>query len=220
MADNIDKNDYEKLSKACCKLTEFRDYRMDDYISILFNTVLDFQMKTPAVTKADAYYKQNNWSKIRTHQDLKKVLLHYPNTKKSNTQLAQYLWGNNHWSRAKLLRELVQYLETQKINGYKSLLRWIKTASYENIKGKIQVRNNETGRVIHSIGPVLFEWLRLRLGEPTVKADVHVTNFIKQTLGYSPNSEEIKFTLIKIAKDMKIEPRELDAAIWHYMSGY
>ena len=220
MARKIGNKDYKKLIKACGKLTEFRDYRMDDYISILFNTVLDFQLKTPTVVKADEYYTQNLWSKIRTHADLKRVLNAYPNTKKSNTLLANYLWNNNLWSRAKFLRELVAFFELKNVRGYKSLLRWIKTAKFEDVKGKIRINISANGPILHSIGPVLFEWWRLRLGKKTIKADVHVKKFVQQSLGYLPTSGEIISVLICISKKMRVKPRELDAAIWHYMSGY
>ena len=82
------------------------------------------------------------------------------------------------------------------------------------------MRDSKTGKVIHSIGPVLFEWLRLRLGAETVKADVHVKNFVSETLGHSLNNRTIVEVLIKVANDMNVEPRELDAAIWHRMSDY
>ena len=119
-------SDYKKLLKECKTLTEFRDYRMYDYISILFNTVLDFQMKSPSVSKAVDYYENNNWSKIRSHADIKRILSEYPNTKKSNARLANYLWNNNHWSRAELLRELVKFFENRNIRGFRSLKKWIK----------------------------------------------------------------------------------------------
>jgi len=216
----IGKMEYKKLLTACSELKEFRDYRMDDYILILFNTVLDFQMKSPAVCSAEVYYKDNHWSEIRTHADLKCVIAKFPNTKKSNTLLANYLWNNNHWSRAKLLRELIAYFEIQNVRGYKSLLRWIDTATFDDIKGKVQAKESTNGRVLHSIGPVLFEWLRLRLGKQTIKADVHVKNFIQQTIGYLPTVGECISTLMSISKEMAVKPRELDAAIWHHMSGY
>ena len=216
----ISESDYKKLLEECTTLTEFRDYRMYDYISILFNTVLDFQMRSPSVANAVDYYENNNWSTIRSHADIKRILLEYPNTKKSNTLLANYLWDNNHWSRAKLLRELVNFFGNQNIRGFKSLKKWIKTAQFEDIEGLVQVRDSKTGKVIHSIGPVLFEWLRLRLGKKTVKADVHVKNFVSETLGYSLNHNVIVEILKQVAKDMNVEPRELDAAIWHRMSDY
>ncbi len=220
MPNEISKSDYKKLLEKCKTLTEFRDYRMYDYISILFNTVLDFQMKSFSVAKAVEYYENKNWSAIRSHADLKRKIAEYPNTKRSNILLANFLWGNNHWSRAKLLRELVKYFDNQNIRGFNGLKKWIKTAQFEDIEGLVQVRDSKTGRVIHSIGPVLFEWLRLRLGEKTVKADVHVKNFVSETLGYSLNHNAVVAVLIKVAKDMNVEPRELDAAIWHRMSDY
>lgn len=217
---DIKKEDYNKILEQCATLTEFRDYRMYDYISILFNTVLDFQMKSPAVAKAFNHYRENNWSKVRTHSDLKNFLLKYPNTKKSNTLLANDLWGNNHWSRAKLLRSLVTFFESQNVKGFKSLENWIKVATFEDIEAQVRVVDSNTGKVIHSIGPVLFEWLRLRLGAKTVKADVHIKNFIKASIGYTPTHADIIFLLKNIAKEMNVEPRELDAAIWHHMSRY
>ena len=216
----ISESDYNILLEECKILTEFRDYRMYDYISILFNTVLDFQMKSPSVSKAVKYYENNNWSKIRTHADIKRILSEYPNTRKSNTRLANYLWNNNHWSRVRLLRELVKFFESQNIRGSKSLKKWIQTAQFEDIERLIQVRDNKTGKVIHSIGPVLFEGLRLRLGERTVKADVHVKNFVCEAIGYSLHHSVIVEVLKKVASDMKVEPRELDAAIWHRMNDY
>ena len=216
----IKREDYNRILERCSTLTEFRDYRMNDYISILFNTVLDFQMRSPAVAKAFNHYRENNWSKIRTHSDLKRFLLNYPNTKKSNTLLAYDLWGNNHWTRAKLLRSLLTFFESHNVRGYRSLKSWIKVATFEDIESQVRVVDNKTGKVIHSIGPVLFEWLRLRLGEKTVKADVHIKNFIKASIGYIPTHEDIVNLLKNVAEEMRIEPRELDAAIWHHMSGY
>lgn len=220
LPNKVSERDYNTLLEECKTLTEFRDYRMYDYISILFNTVLDFQMKSPAVSKAVNYYENNNWSKIRSHADIRRILSEYPNTRKSNTRLANYLWNNNHWSRVMLLRELVKFFESQNIRGFGSLKKWIKTAQFEDIEGLVQVRDNKTGKVIHSIGPVLFEWLRLRLGEKTVKADVHVKYFISETLGFALHHNVIVEVLKKVARDMNVEPRELDAAIWHRMSDY
>ena len=111
-------------------------------------------------------------------------------------------------------------MEANNIRGFKSLKKWISTANYEDIEGQVQVVNTKTGNVIHSIGPVLFEWLRLRLGEKTIKADVHVKNFVKSVLGYTPNHIATKDVLVRIADDLGVEPRELDAAIWHRMSNY
>lgn len=126
MAREFEESDYKKLFQECRTLEEFRDYRMYDYISILFNTVLDFQMKSPAVTKATSHYEENHWSKIRSHADLKRILQSFPNTRKSNIKLANFLWNNNHWSRVKLLRALVKFLEANNIRGFKSLKKWIR----------------------------------------------------------------------------------------------
>ncbi|WP_211831185.1 hypothetical protein [Kistimonas asteriae] len=216
----MNKKELRTLQSACSKLDQFNDYRMHDYICILMNTVLDFQMQTPVVQRAYEHYINNRRSEIRSHSDLQRLLSKYPNTLKSNTRLAQYLWGTNHWSRVKLLRELVKFFEAENVRGYKSLKKWIDKSTFENIQGKVVVRDKDTGKVIHSIGPVLFEWLRLRLGKDTIKADVHVKRFMEKVLGYTPSSDIIISSLIEVSRNIGVKPRELDAAIWHEMSGY
>jgi hypothetical protein len=37
--------------------------------------------------------------KIRTLDDLERLLERHPDEKEGNRQIAQYLWGNNHWTR-------------------------------------------------------------------------------------------------------------------------
>ena len=170
----------------------------------------------PVLGKAVDYYENNNWSAIRSHADLRRIIAKYPNTKKSNTLLANYLWDNNHWSRAKLLRELVKYFESQNIRGFKSLKRWIKTAQFEDIEGLVQVRDSKTGKVIHSIGPVLFEWLRLRLGEKTViglqarkvqRAPDSLYFLWGDTRGYQCRKESSRRGACKAAKPSKVAQR-------------
>ena len=112
-----------KLRTQCNKLDDGPDYRIDDYVTNLLNTVLDFQMNVVTVSSSMDYYEHNHG--YRTHKKLKEFVQEFPNTKSGNLKLANSLWGNNHWSRAKFLRKLLEELENRGIKGQKSLQNWI-----------------------------------------------------------------------------------------------
>jgi hypothetical protein len=159
----------KKLRNQCDKLEDGPDYRTDDYVTNLLNTVLDFQMHVGPVASAMKHYELTHG--YRTHKKLKSLVETFKNTKKGNLALANSLWDNNHWSRAKFLRMLIEEFENRGIKGQKSLRKWISEADFDtDIKG--QFKTDE-----HSIGIALFQWLRLRLGVDTVKPDVHIVNY-------------------------------------------
>ena len=191
------------------KLPEGKDYRLNDYVLNLFVTVLDFQMKAEVVDAALEFYDENRWNELRTHKALAELISSYPNTKKGNTQLAKYLWNNNHWSRAKFLRELVAYFEGMNVRNMRALYKWGRTTPFEEIKGRIKTEE-------HSIGYAIFKWMQIRLGVDTVKPDVHVKNFVKNCIGREPRNEEAVEAIERVARKMGIPASRLDFAIWRY----
>jgi hypothetical protein len=199
------------LHQACAKLKKGPDYRCDDYIGNLLNTVLDFQMRSPVVLKSITYFWENH--EINTHKKLEILIARFPDTYLGNLQLANNLWGNNHWSRAKFLRVLMRCLDQRGIRGQKSLGRWFRNTDFEaDVKGKFKTQE-------HSIGFVLFHWLCLRLGLETVKPDVHVRNFVRNVIGRAVPDREIVTALTAIAHRLPSQERRayrLDAAIWHW----
>ncbi len=170
----LSQREIQKLRTKCNQLGDGPDYRVNDYVTNLLNTVLDFQMNVGTVASAMDHYE--NTHGYRTHKKLMEIINRYPNTKKGNLELANDLWGNNHWSRAKFLRKLMKEFESRGIKGQQSLKRWITNADFEkDIKGKFKTKE-------HSIGIALFQWLRLRLGVDTVKPDVHIVNFVADSI--------------------------------------
>jgi hypothetical protein len=107
--------EYSRLRKACSKLENGPDYRVNDYVTNLNNTVLDFQMKSPVVGAALKYFKKTH--KIRTHFELRRLIDSFPSTKDGNRNLARVLWNNGHWTRAAFLRELLRCLEKRGVTG-------------------------------------------------------------------------------------------------------
>ncbi len=146
----------------------------------------------------------------RTHKKIKSLVETFKTTKKGNLALANYLWNNNHWSRTKFLRMLIEEFENRGIKGQKSLRKWISEADFDtDIKG--QFKTDE-----HSIGIALFQWLRLRLGVDTVKPDVHIVNFISNAVGRKVTQQEALDSLLEVAQKTNRKASLLDAAIWHF----
>ena len=206
----LTKREIQKLRTQCNKLEDGPDYRINDYVSNLMNTVLDFQMKVGPVESAVEYYEENHG--YRTHKKLKAFIDSFPNTKNGNLELANTMWNNNHWTRAKFLRMLLYEFESRGIKGQQSLKKWVSNADFEkDIKGKFKTKE-------HSIGIALFQWLRLRLGVDTVKPDVHIMNFVSNAVGRRISQQEALDALMIVAKQTNRKAALLDAAIWHYQN--
>ncbi len=199
------------LRTQCNKLEDGPDYRIDDYVTNLLNTVLDFQMKERPIASAMKHYEQNHG--YRTHKKLRSFVESFKNTKPGNLALANSLWNNNHWTRAKFLKMLLRKFENRGIKGQESLKKWISEAEFEkDVKGQFRTKE-------HSIGIALFQWLRLRLGVDTVKPDVHIVTFVSNAVGRQVSQTEALDSLLEVAKKTKRKAQLLDAAIWHYQRG-
>src|SRR5262245_36865512 len=164
-----------RLREACDQLDDGPDYRCEDYVDNLLNTALDFYMRSKTSDAAISYFKRTHGAK--THQDVKTLIAKFPNTKEGNQSLAKFLWNNNHWSRAKFLRTILQFFEEKGITDQGSLDRWTNSADFEaHVKGQLKTEE-------HSIGYTLFQWLRVRCGANTIKPDVRVINFVSDVIG-------------------------------------
>ncbi len=204
----LSKREIQKLKTRCNKLDDGPDYRVHDYVTNLFNTALDFQMKVNTMHSAIHHYEENHG--YRSHKKLKELMSSQPNTKKGNLSLAQSLWGNNHWTRVKFLRMLILEFENRGIKSQISLKKWVTEADFKkDIKGRFKTKE-------HSIGIALFQWLRLRLGVDTVKPDVHILNFVAIAIGRNVKQQEALDGLIEVSKQTNRKASLLDAAIWHF----
>jgi len=204
----LTKREIQNLRTQCNKLADGPDYRIHDYVTNMMNTVLDFQMKVGPLSSAMKHYEQNHGYK--THKKLKAFVETFPKTKNGNSKLANSMWGNNHWSRAKFLRMLLSEFEIRGITGQKTLKHWISKADFElDIKGQFKTEE-------HSIGIALFQWLRLRLGVDTIKPDVHIVNFVSNAIGRKATQQEALDSLLEVAEQTNRKASLLDAAIWHF----
>ena len=200
--------EYRALYRACCRLADGPDYRMDNYALNLINTALDFRANVNTVNRAMRHYQENIG--YSSHGRLQGIVDQFPNTERGNKRLARYLWSNKMWTRAAFLRMLIHQFEIRGIRGQKSLTRWLRKADFErDIRGRFK-----TGH--HSIGPALFHWLCLRCGIDTIKPDVHVIRFVSDAIGRQASAEESVQDLTRIAEEQGRKAYLLDSGIWHY----
>jgi hypothetical protein len=198
-----------KLRKTCDQLDDGPDYRCTDYVHNLLNTALDFYMRSTASDAAINYFNKTHG--IKTLQDMKGLVSKYADTSEGNQSLAKFLWNNNHWSRARFLRKIIDFFEKRGETDQSSLDEWVNRADFEkDIKNKLKTDE-------HSIGYRLFQWLRVRCGVNTVKPDLRVIKFITEVVGRKVTPLEAVISLEKIAKDSNRRANRLDSAIWHFM---
>lgn len=204
----MNKKEYKMLRRACKRLKDGPDYRMNHYALILINTVLDFQNRVEVVGRAEKYYMKNIG--YESHRDVKRKVERFPDTKKGNKKLAKRLWSTKMWTRAEFLRILIREFENRGIKDRKSLKRWLRKADFErDVQGQFRTEH-------HSIGPAIFHWLCLRCGIDTVKPDTHILKFVSVCIGRRSNAKEAVEALTCIAREQRRKVRLLDSAIWHF----
>jgi hypothetical protein len=204
----LTKREFRRLLSACAKLKDGPDNRCSNYGVNLINTVLDFQMLTSTVMTATEYFIETHGK--CNHERLLQIVASYPDTKQGNLQLANFLWDNNHWTRAKFLRIVLQRFNELGVRGQKSLARWARSADFkQDVQGRFKTQE-------HSIGYALFLWLQLRTGVETVKPDVNVLKFVSEAIGRKVAGPEAVEALMAVAGKLGRSPSRLDAAIWEY----
>lgn len=185
------------------------EYQQNDYITNILLTVLDLQMHNVAVNNSITYYWKHRWDEIRTLEDLAEALDRFPVDQEGNRQVAQYLWGNNHWKRVEWLRGFLPFLMESGLTDYDSLKKWAHASDF---------RRDFEGRVKY-LGIAAYKWLTMRLGVDTVKPDVQIRNFVEPIVGHPVSDEELVRVIEQVAPGLGMTPRELDASIWEYQRG-
>ncbi len=200
-------DEISRLTEACRSLpVSSWDHEEPDYITNLMVAVLDLQMNTVTVERAIQYYRDHRWGEIRTLDQLEHLLRRYPDDKEGNLQLARYLWGYNHWTRAGRLRALAAFLAGQHLRTQDELRAWAQRSNYgQDFAGRVP-----------GLGPAAYQSLLMRLGVDTVKPDVHVHRFVGEVVGRSVTDAEVVRAVTEAARRLGRPARELDAAIWEH----
>jgi hypothetical protein len=182
------------------------DYLVRDYVRNMILTVLDYQMQTKAVERADAYFAANHSPTITTHRQLKETLQRYPGTKEGNIAAAMFLWNYRLWTRAQQLRGLLGYFEARGVTTQTALEVWAKESEF---------KRDFEGRV-PGLGLAVYQWLVMRQGIETVKPDVHVRRFAEEALARRLGDGEIVAAFEAVAEELSLKAYELDWRIWEH----
>lgn len=185
------------------------NYIETDFILNLLETVLDYQMNTKVVVTALERFNANRWSEIRRLDDLESVLVRFADDKEGNTELAQYLWGYNLWTRAQQLRGLADLLRTVGATDQDSLRAWAARSDFKlDFEGRVK-----------GLGIAVYQWLVMRQGVDTVKPDVHVRRFAEASVGRPLNDFDVVEVVTEAAKQLGLKAYELDWGIWEHSRG-
>lgn len=136
--------------------------------------------------------------------DLQSGLLPFPDDEKGNTALAQHLWGYNLWTRAHLLRGLVDYFDQIGVRDQPSLRAWAANSEFKrDFEGRVK-----------GLGFAVYKSLVLRQGVDTVKPDVHVRRFVEAAIGHRVCDVEVVTLVEDAAKVLGLRASVLDWNIW------
>jgi len=203
-------SELELLVEACMAIPQTTsDYIEKDYMANVLITVLDIRMRSEAVDRSIRHYRDHRWEEIRTLDDLEDLLSRHTDDMEGNVQVAQYLWGNNHWVRVEWLRRFVPFLAQNDLKTQGALRDWARRSDFKrDFEGKVK-----------NLGIASYKSLVMRLGVDTVKPDVHLHNFVERVIGHGVTDEELVRAVEETARRIGMSPRQLDASLWEYQRG-
>jgi hypothetical protein len=177
-----------------------------DFILNVLTTVIDIQMSSTALVRALEHFRAKHGNRIRTMGDLRRVLGRFSDDRKGNTALAQYLWGYNLWTRAHMLRDLVDYFDRIGVGDEESLRAWAAASDFQtDFKGRVK-----------GLGFASYKSLLMRQGIDTVKPDTHVRQFVEAAIGRRATDAEVVTLVEDAARQLKLPAAELDWRIWEH----
>lgn len=189
---------------ACAGLPEpSGDYIINDFLTNLVATVVDFQTPTTAVERAIAHFEEQVRPELDDVYDLVALMERWPDTEEGNTALALHLWGYRMWTRAHMLRGLVDYFLSLGVDDQDRLREWARQATFGDFEGQVR-----------GLGPAVFQWLIMRQGVETVKPDVHVHRFVAAVLGRRVSVKDAVEVVTDAAERLGRSATHLDWAIW------
>lgn len=197
--------DVRRVAGAARGLSPVQDvYVEPDFVTNLFETVLDFMMRTDSVVRAIEHYRELLFDEIRTMDDLFHVMARFPDDKEGNLGLAEYLWNNRHWTRADMLRRLTEFFDSIGVRDESALRDWAVQAEFKrDFQGRVK-----------GLGEAVFQALVMRQGVDTVKPDVHVHRFVEGALGRRLSDTDTVEVVTAAARQLGWKAAELDWAIW------
>lgn len=207
----LSEEDLQRLVAACATLPPTRgpEHVEHEYLVDVFLTVLDLQMRNVVVDRAIAHYRAHRSREVASLDDLEIILRSHPADREGNRAVAQYLWGNNHWTRVAWLRGLVAFLREERLGDTEALTAWARHSEY---KRDFECR-------CPYLGLAAYQWLRMRLGVDTVKPDSHLHRFVAAVVGHAVSDLELIRGVTEVARRLGWPVQDLDIRLWEHQRG-
>lgn len=201
----VNDGDVRRVCEACRCLPEPEgDYLVDDFLTNLVATVVDFQTHTTTVERALEHFTEEVRPTLAGLDDLIALMGRFPDDQDGNTALALHLWNYRMWTRAGMLRNLVAYFVSVGVTDRTTLRRWADSADFDrDFKGRVR-----------GLGRAVFQWLVMRQGIDTIKPDVHVHRFLATVLGRPVSDTEAIDLIVAAARRLGCPAHRLDWSIW------
>jgi len=202
----IDETDVERVASAARHLPPAgASSGGDDFLTSLFVTVLDYQLRTVVVTRALEHFRGRRAGEISSLDELEAVMARFADDQEGNVALALDLWGYRLWTRAAQLRALCRYFHGIGVVDAESLRAWAHASGF---------RADFEGRV-KGLGRAVYESLVMRQGVDTVKPDVHVRWFAETAADRKLNDDDLVAVVKLAAEQLGLTAQELDLRIWN-----
>ena len=136
----VDETDVERVAGAARQLPPAAASSVaEDFLTSLFVTVLDYQLRTVVVMRALEHFRAERSGKIRALDDLELALARFPDDQDGNVALALDLWGYRLWTRAHQLRELCGYFRWIGVVDEASLRAWAHASEFRaDFEGRVK----------------------------------------------------------------------------------
>lgn len=188
------------------------EYIDTDLGTCLVSTVVDFQMRTPAVERALSHFQRIRGDGISTLNDFERLFIEFADTKEGNEGLAVHLFGYKLWTRVGLLRSLVRFLRREGVVTFADLQTWAAKRDFNHdFEGQVRY---VAGGTTYGLGPAVFNWLVMRLGIETVKPDIRLHRFVETAVGRHVSDSDVVNAVTEVAGGLGVSPRQLDWSIW------
>ncbi len=183
------------------------EFGYDNPVLICLDAVLSINRQYERFVKPRIIDFRENYSSVRTLNDLIELI------NINGREGFCLIWHYKHIERVDLLCRLslkfIDYkIKIGETDDLSAMKQWARETSVEDFRSF----------GVSGIGLATFQYLRMMLGVPTVKPDIHITRAIEKALGTKQTMIMSIRLLERASKKLGLDPTFVDHNIWRYYS--